>query len=129
MLIPLRHENMEGRRWPVISIALIAINFVVFLGTHWQIDAQNPKRAEIRGHILMLAAAHPELHMNSDVQEFVTTFRDKNPSIWNRAASPSRQVADTWDAKMRMMEDPTELQEDMDSLQKQYVDLARESIL
>ena len=26
MIIPLRHENMEGRRWPVISIALIVIN-------------------------------------------------------------------------------------------------------
>jgi hypothetical protein len=37
MLIPLRHENMEGRRWPVISIA---ISVVAFLGTHWQIGAQ-----------------------------------------------------------------------------------------
>jgi hypothetical protein len=38
----LRHENMEGRRWPVISIALIAINVVAFLGTHWA-----NRRAEI----------------------------------------------------------------------------------
>jgi membrane associated rhomboid family serine protease len=129
MLIPLRHENMEGRRWPVISIALIAINFIVFLGTHWQIEAQNPKRAEVRGHILLLAAAHPELYMNSDVQRFVTTFRDKNPSVWSRAASPTRQVEDTWDAKMRVMEDGAELQAEMDSLGQQYAELEHNSIL
>ena len=31
--MPLRHENMEGRRWPVISIALVLINLVAFLAT------------------------------------------------------------------------------------------------
>ena len=105
MLIPLRHENMAGRRWPVISIALIAINIVAFLGTHWQIDAQNPKRAEVRAHILLLAAMHPDLNMNPEVQQFVTTFRDKNPSVWQKAASPGREVEDAWDAKMRMIDD------------------------
>src|SRR5258708_37024515 len=75
MLIPLRHENMEGRRWPVISIALIVINLVAFLGTHWQIDAQNPKRSEIRAHILLLAGMPPELSTNPYVQDFVTRFR------------------------------------------------------
>jgi len=46
MLIPLRHENMEGRRWPVVTFALIALNVVVFLGTHWTIEAQEPERLE-----------------------------------------------------------------------------------
>ena len=32
MLLPLRHENMEGRRWPVITIGLIAFNVLIFLG-------------------------------------------------------------------------------------------------
>jgi membrane associated rhomboid family serine protease len=129
MLIPLRHENMSGRRWPVISIALIAINVVVFLGTHWQIDAQNPKRTEVRAHILMLAAMHPELHLNPEVQEFVATFRDKNPAVWQKVASPMRQVEDGWDAKMRLMEDPAELQNEMDSLTSQYADVEHGSIL
>jgi hypothetical protein len=34
MLIPVRHENMSARRWPVVTFALIAINVVVFLFTH-----------------------------------------------------------------------------------------------
>lgn len=129
MLIPLRHENMEGRRWPVISIALIVINFAAFLGTHWQIEAQNPKRGEIRAHILLLAAAHPELNMNPEVQKFVTAFREKNPSVWSRAASQNRDVADAWDAKMRLMDDPQRLQSEMDSLEQQFAELEQESIL
>jgi membrane associated rhomboid family serine protease len=129
MLIPLRHENMAGRRWPVISIALIVINFVAFLGTHWQIEAQSPKRSEIRAHILLLAAMHPELSLNSDAQELVTKFREKNPSVWQQAASPTRQVADVWDAKMRVIDDPTALQREMDSLEQQYADLEHDSIL
>src|ERR1700739_105238 len=120
MIFPLLHENMSGRCWPVISSALIAINVVVFLGTHWQIDAQNPKRTEVRAHILMLAAMHPELNMNPEVQEFVATFRDKNPTLWQKVASPTRQVEDGWDAKMRLIEDPVELQSEMDSLARQY---------
>ncbi len=129
MLIPLRHENMEGRRWPVISIAIIAINVLAFLGTHWQIEAQNPKRSEVRAHILLLAAMHPELSMSPDVQEFVTRFRKGNPAVWSRVASPSRDVADVWDAKMRLIEDPAELRRQMDSLAQQYAELEHDSIL
>lgn len=37
MLIPTGHENLEGRRWPWITIAIIALNFVVFGFTNWRI--------------------------------------------------------------------------------------------
>ena len=129
MLIPLRHENMEGRRWPVISIAIIAINVFAFLGTHWQIEAQNPKRSEVRAHILLLAAMHPELSMNPDVQEFVTRFRKESPAVWSRVTSQNRAVVDVWDAKMRLIEDPAELQRQMDSLEQQFAELEHNSIL
>jgi len=68
MLIPLRHENMEGRRWPVVTFALIALNLLIFLGTHWKIEAQEPERIEVRTHVLVLAATHPDLKMPEDVQ-------------------------------------------------------------
>jgi len=129
MLIPLRHENMEGRRWPVISIAIIAINILAFFGTHWQIEAQNPKRSEVRAHILLLAAMHPELSMNPDVQEFVTRFRKESPAVWSRVTSQNRAVVDVWDAKMRLIEDPAELQRQMDSLEQQFAELEHNSIL
>ena len=120
---------MEGRRWPVISIAIIAINIFAFLGTHWQIEAQNPKRSEVRVHILLLAAMHPELSMSPDAQEFVTRFRKGNPAVWSRASSPNRDVADVWDAKIRLLDNPNALQGEMDSLDRQYADLVQESIL
>src|SRR6266404_7684306 len=129
MLIPLRHENMEGRRWPVISIAIIVINILAFLGTHWQIEAQNPKRSEVRAHILLLAAMHPELSMSPDEQELVTGFRKGNPAVWSRVTSQNRDVVDAWDAKMRLIEDPAELQRQMDSLAQQYAELEHNSIL
>ncbi len=44
MLIPLRHENVEGRRWPLISIARVVINLVVFLATHGQIKERRSSR-------------------------------------------------------------------------------------
>ena len=129
MLIPLRHENMQGRRWPVVSIAIMAINVLAFLGTHWQIEAQNPKRSEVRAHILLLAAMHPELSMRPDAQEFVTRFKNGNPAVWSRVSSPSRDVVDAWDAKMRLIEDPAELQRQMDSLEQQFAELEHSSIL
>jgi hypothetical protein len=67
MFIPLRHENNEGRRWPVISLALIVINLAVFLGTHWQMDEQSSKDSDVPAHILLLAAMHPQLSMPPDV--------------------------------------------------------------
>jgi len=51
-------REYAGRRWPVISIALIAINAVAFLATHGQIEAQATKQSETRVRILMLAAMH-----------------------------------------------------------------------
>jgi membrane associated rhomboid family serine protease len=129
MLIPLRHENMEGRRWPVISIALVLINLVVFLATHGQIEDQSPKNGEVRAHILLLAAMHPELKMPPDVQEFVSTFQQQHPGTWREAQSPNRDVADAWDARIRLMEDQTALQQEMDSLVGQFSSAEQTSVL
>ena len=129
MFIPLRHENMEGRRWPVISLALILINLAVFLGTHWQIDDQSAKNSDVPAHILMLAGMHPDLTMPPDVQEFVTSFQQKHPGTWNEIRSETRDVADAWDARIRLIEDQGALQREMDSLAEQYVKAKTETIV
>src|SRR5260370_7163978 len=103
MLIPTGHENMKGRRWPVITIALIAINFVAFLGTHWRIEAEDTKVAEVRTHILLLSAMHPELVETTDEQELVNHFREKYPDVWKRAPSPSPEAPDPSDVPIRML--------------------------
>jgi hypothetical protein len=58
--VPVRHEKMQGRRWPVITVAVIALNFVAFLGTHWRIEAEDVKTVEVRAHLLMLSSMLPE---------------------------------------------------------------------
>ena len=60
MIIPLSHENMHGRRWPIITVAIISLNVLAFLGTHWTIENEGKRTAEIQEHIVLLAAAHPD---------------------------------------------------------------------
>jgi len=79
LLIPLKHENMVGRRWPMVTFTLIGLNILLFLATHWTIERQAPEFAEVRLHLLLLAAEHPELKMPDEAQQFVADFQ-KAPS-------------------------------------------------
>ena len=130
MLIPLRHENMRGRRWPVITFGIIALNAIVFLGTHWTIDKQEPELGQVKIHLLLLAAAHPELKVPDKAEEFINSIRTRNAPLWKEAQNPNRDVYDLWDAKKRMQDDdPNELQQEMDTLGDSYAQLSSTSIL
>ena len=129
LLIPLKHENMEGRRWPIVTFALIGLNILAFLGTHWTMEEQAPKLAEVRLHLLLLAAEHPELKVPDDARQFVEDFKKANPKIWQEAASPYRQLVDSTDARYRTMDDTEKLQEEMDSLGQQFHEAREKSVL
>src|ERR1700730_16234869 len=103
MLIPLRHENMEGRRWPVVTFVLIALNVLIFLATHGKIEAQNPERFEVRMHIILLAGMHPELKMPEEVQQFVNEVQSKSPEDWKQLRSPHRKMQDAWGGQNRLV--------------------------
>jgi len=47
MLVPIKHENMAARRWPVVTLALIAINTVVFLFTFSAMNDEAPELGEV----------------------------------------------------------------------------------
>ena len=131
MLIPLRHENLQGRRWPVITIGLIALNVLIFLGTHWKMDEQGPELGEAKIHIILLAAMHPEVNIQGKAQELVTTVQTKNPALWKEAQNQNRDVHDAWDARMRMQADehPEAVQEEMDTLSARYAELDATSLV
>ena len=129
LLIPLKHENMEGRRWPIITFGLIALNIVVFLGTHWTINNRQPEIFDVRVHVLLLAASHPELKTPDDVQQFVDDFQKSNPEAWKEAGSQSRKPFDAEELRERRMQDPEELQAEMDSLAQRFHDVQEHSIL
>lgn len=123
ILIPLRHENMRGRRWPVITLALIAINVAAFLATHWTIEAQQaeiPQRILVREHLLILAALHPELELQGGPADFVSDFKREDPADWKDAGNPDREPMDDWEKNLRATDDPTAFQAQLDSLSQQF---------
>src|ERR1700722_12917962 len=125
MLIPLRHENMQGRRWPVVTFGIIALNIIVFLGTHWTMERENPELGQVKVHLILLAAMHPDAKMGNEAKEFVTEVQTNNPDLWNEAKNPNREVQDIWDMKMRTQADehPEIVQQEMDSLSARYAQL------
>lgn len=129
MFLPLRHDSMEGRRWPVISIALVVLNLFIFLGTHNLIDQEAPERGEVRGHILQLAAMHPDLKMSPEAEELVGNFQKDYPALWARAKTGSNEVEDAWGARIRLEDDPERLQAEMDSLCAQFASQSNDSFL
>ncbi len=128
MLIPIKHENMTARRWPVITLALIAINVLVFLFTMNAMDDETPLLGEVKSHILILAALHPELKMQAESQHVVDAFKESHPDAWKQVQNPDRDILDPYDAKIKMTEDASRLQQEMDSLNQQLMKLSATSI-
>jgi len=121
---------MEGRRWPVVTFALIALNILVFLGTHWKIEEQQPERIEVRTRILVLAATHPDLKMPADVEKFVNEVKSKAPEeAWKKLASRSRKPGGSWDTQIPEGDDSEQLQADMDSLAQRFAEVQKSSIM
>jgi len=40
MIIPISHDDMSGRRWPVITYGIVALNILIFLLTNGSIERQ-----------------------------------------------------------------------------------------
>ena len=128
MLIPIRHENMEARRWPVITIGLIVLNTLIFLITHGTMEQQSPELGSTKAHIILLAGMHPELNMSPEARQLVEGFKAENPTEWTQVQSPTRDLIDGWDARIRLVEEPAALQAEMDSLSAKYSELATGSL-
>jgi membrane associated rhomboid family serine protease len=129
MLIPIKHENMEARRWPVVTLALIGINVAVFLFTLMAVSADSPELGEVKSHILILAALHPELKMQPQSQRVVDGFKERHLDEWKQVQNPYRDIINAYDAKIKMMEDTSKLQDEMDSLNAQLVSSSKGAAL
>ena len=120
MLVPIGHEDMSARRWPVITIGLILANLLIFAGTHRTVDQQDSQLWKVEEHILILAATHPDLLLAPKSREFVDGFQSQFPRHWAEMQNPNSDAVDEWDARTRLIQDPEELQDEMDSLEDQY---------
>ena len=129
MLIPIKHENMSARRWPVITFTLIAINVVVFAATYMPLQHEQKQIGQLKLHIILLAAAHPELKVPSESQEVVSTLRDHYSKAWTQLSTTRRGPVDEWDARMLQTKDPELLQSEMNSLSADLGQAKAHSIL
>lgn len=84
MFIPVGHENLRGRRWPWVTIAIVALNFVVFLATKGTLQDDAEKLGRVKLQIIVLASNHPNVHMPADVQDFVQDFQTKHAEMYRR---------------------------------------------
>ena len=128
MIIPLRHENHRGRRWPYVTIAIIALNLLFFLVTWSGLERDAGQLAEVQSRTLRLAAIYPKLALTPSQQELVDGFRRSQPATWERLTSRNRNPADLWEIEMLHFE-PEQLDEEMAQLGRQMDQLRRDSVL
>jgi len=130
MIIPLAHENLRGRRWPWVTIAIIALNTVIFLATHDRMDQELAQTAPVQLHVLLLAARFPDAQMTPETQQIVEAFKRQHPDVYQQMASPSRtEVVDTWDADLQIKEwSPADVDAEMANLSSELDRLHRNSI-
>jgi membrane associated rhomboid family serine protease len=129
VFIPIQHENMSARRWPVITFGLILLNLAIFLATHWVIEKQDSQLWDVRLHIAILAARHAELVVTPQVGEWLNDFKNQDADDWAKFQQPDSEVFDDWDRQTRQIDDPELLQAEMDSLADQHARLMATSIL
>lgn len=128
MIIPLNHENMQGRRWPYVTVGIIALNAICFLATHWTIERESQQVNDVREHIVLLAAAHPDTPMSPAEQKLVDSFRKSQPKVWSSLASPNHTPINAWDMEIHSWTAPR-CEEEMTLLAGQLDHTQADSIL
>jgi membrane associated rhomboid family serine protease len=128
MLFPIKHENMAARRWPLVTIGLILVNFAIFLCTHQAMEDQEDPLLSAKAHVLVLAAQHPELTVPPEAQQLVTDFQRHCPTEWAELQNPNNEANEREDAQTESADDLEQLQAKMDSLGTEYSKLAAASI-
>ena len=131
MLIPTGHENLEGRRWPWITIAIIAVNFLVFAFTYGGMEADSARAAEVKVKTLLLAAYHKNVEMSDQQQQMVASFQKSRPQQWEMMVDPERRPygeAPMWDLEMREY-DGNQANTEMAALDSEYKEILASSFI
>jgi membrane associated rhomboid family serine protease len=100
MIIPIAHEDQRGRRWPYVTIAIIALNVVVFLFTHSKMEAEQQQAGVVQFHILALSARYPDLQLPPEESDMVAAFKREHAKLYETLEEPNRKAYDNWDAQL-----------------------------
>jgi membrane associated rhomboid family serine protease len=129
LLIPLGHERMSSRRWPVVTFTLIGLNILIFLGTNWTIGGQSEQLAQAKLNLLRYAAKHPELAVSGKAEEFVKDFQKSQPALWKQFQQPDVLSLLTDEPRRAEYESALDSQAKLSTLSAEYEQLERSSIL
>lgn len=100
MIIPIGHEDQRGRRWPYVTIVIIAMNLVIFLFTHWRMEEEQHQAGIVEYHILALSARYPDAVLPQDETALVEAVKREHAGGYARLILPNRKAYDAWDAKL-----------------------------
>ena len=148
MLIPIRHEGMHARRWPIVTFTLIALNVICFLFTYPIMQNQAVQLGQVKERILRMAANHPELTLQPSAQQLVDDFKKRAPALWEQlqrsnriqtpntyvenpnqeVENPDQDVADGSEVSPPIQDEPPQLQHQLDALTQQYEKLKATTI-
>ena len=120
MLIPVGHENMTVRRWPVVTAALILINLLAFIVTNGTLEKEVFEMEILKLRIVELAAIHPDIHVPPEIQPVITDFREKHPREWEKISSQEFTLADLLSPEMFRTEEYASPQAKMNALAEEF---------
>jgi hypothetical protein len=90
------------QRWPYATVAIVALNLVVFLATHGALQQEAVDYSQIQSRTVLLAAMHPEAPPATTAQQkLIASFRQEEPQEWERLSDQNRSPADARESQAR----------------------------
>lgn len=121
MLIPIAHENLRGRRWPYVTIVIIALNLLIFVFTIMPMERESVEIAQAALRVLLFNARFPDLTMSADAAHLISYLKRQQPKQYEEFASQAQQaIAALKDTELGADMKPDEAQAEMDKLCAAY---------
>lgn len=100
MIIPIAHEDQRGRRWPYVTMVIIALNVLIFLFTHARMDREQRQAGVVQYHILALSARYPDAMLPPDETALVEAVKREHAGAYAQLLMHNRKGYDAWDSKL-----------------------------
>jgi membrane associated rhomboid family serine protease len=71
MIVPIGHENMSGRRWPIWTIVIIVANFLLFVATHSRIESEEAQIQKLKMDLYAYTLQHPYLERTATAKRVI----------------------------------------------------------
>jgi len=127
MLIPIGHEDMRGRRWPYVTVGIIALNFLIFLLSQGPIQRGQQQYAQRLGEALKYYVQHAYLKPAPPLDTTLTQLSAADTNRLERivaASQAAREGDDNATEEARAGE-----QAQLDGLCRQAIETQKQSFL